>query len=259
MHSTTTEKTIDILHTWFARFGLVYEIVSDNGPQFTSESFQQFCTKYGIRHIRSSVYHSATNGLAERLIQSLKSSLKCQKSDNMSIQKKVSKFLFAYRNTPHATTNEIPAQLMFGRRLRNKLDIMKPDLRKYVQGKQYSSEKTERLERNFSEGEKVIVRDYRQNSNTWQPAQIMQQTGPVSYRVRVDNNNEWRRHADQIRHSSADTQTDNQQGTEEINTPLIEQPASENSNTPVIQTPESRRSTRIRKAVDRYGQSVPYT
>ena len=31
------------------RFGVPYSIVSDNGPQFISKPFQQFCTEFGIK------------------------------------------------------------------------------------------------------------------------------------------------------------------------------------------------------------------
>lgn len=36
MKSTTTEKTLEVLHNLFAAYGLPEQLVSDNGPQFTS-------------------------------------------------------------------------------------------------------------------------------------------------------------------------------------------------------------------------------
>ena len=41
MPSTTSEKTIDVLRTMFAQYGLPEHLVSDNGPQFTSSSFSK--------------------------------------------------------------------------------------------------------------------------------------------------------------------------------------------------------------------------
>ena len=36
-------------------------------------------------------------------------------------------FLLAYRNTPHSTTGEAQSQLFLGRRLRTRLDLLKPE------------------------------------------------------------------------------------------------------------------------------------
>lgn len=69
MTSTTTEVTIDELRTTFARWGIPQQIVTDNGPQFVSEMFQRFMSHNNIKHIKSSPYHPATNGLAERFVQ----------------------------------------------------------------------------------------------------------------------------------------------------------------------------------------------
>ena len=76
MDSTTSAKTIVALREVFARFGLPKQLVSDNGPQFTSVEFNQFLKTNGVKHIRSAPYHPATNGAAERLVQTVKRSLK---------------------------------------------------------------------------------------------------------------------------------------------------------------------------------------
>ena len=47
-NKTTAEHTIDISRTLFSRLGLPNQIVSDNGPQFTSQAYQQFCAGNGI-------------------------------------------------------------------------------------------------------------------------------------------------------------------------------------------------------------------
>ena len=68
-----------------------------------------------------------------------------------------------YRNTPHSETNETPAMLLKRGQLRTKLDLMKPDVRKRVEGyqeKQVGRNKERRM-RTFDIGNRVIVRDYR--------------------------------------------------------------------------------------------------
>ena len=46
MSSTTSQKTIDVLRSLFARYGIPEQLVSDNGPQFTSEEFSVYATKW---------------------------------------------------------------------------------------------------------------------------------------------------------------------------------------------------------------------
>ena len=73
MKSTTAEKTIEVMITLFGSYGIPEQVVSDNGPQFTSEEFAEFMRRNCIKHIRSTPYHPSTNGLAERFVQTFKS------------------------------------------------------------------------------------------------------------------------------------------------------------------------------------------
>ena len=49
---------------------------------------------------------------------------------------RVARFLSRYRTTPQSTTSAIPAELMFGRKLRTRLDLLKPDLEVAVRQRQ---------------------------------------------------------------------------------------------------------------------------
>ena len=72
MTSTTSLKTIEVLHSLFARYGLPEEVVSDNGPQLASEEFSQFPKQNGVKFTRVPPYHPASNGAAERSVQTTK-------------------------------------------------------------------------------------------------------------------------------------------------------------------------------------------
>ena len=74
--SAMSQVTIDKLRSTFATLGLPEVLVTDNGTTFTSADFESFCTRNGIRHLRSTPYHPATNGLAERAVQTFKQGLK---------------------------------------------------------------------------------------------------------------------------------------------------------------------------------------
>lgn len=64
MSRSTSTVTIDCLRQSFSQHGIPEIIVSDNGSCFTSEEFQDFVEKNGIRHITLAPYHPSSNGLA---------------------------------------------------------------------------------------------------------------------------------------------------------------------------------------------------
>lgn len=210
MKSTTTAKTIEVMRTIFARNGLCKQLVSDNGPQFISEEFAQFMKSNGILHLKSAAYHAATNGQAERLVQSFKNSMRAMKSEPGDIGKKIANFLLSYRNTVHSTTNETPAKLFLGRNLRTRLDLLKPDVKRTVTDSQMKvTFSSKGKDREFKVGQSVIARDYR-DKEKWIPGRIEERIGPLMYKVDTGSNYLWRRHADQLRESNLGLMSDTQ-------------------------------------------------
>lgn len=101
MSSTTAVKTINVLHHLFATYGLPRHVVTDNGPQFTAEEFSRFLKSNGVKHITLTPYHSSTNGLAERFVQTFKAAMHAGASDIADVQHRLDEFLLSYRATPH--------------------------------------------------------------------------------------------------------------------------------------------------------------
>ena len=104
MTTITASRTIKALQALFARYGLPEQLVSDNGPQFTSDDFAQFMRANGIKHILCAPYHPSSNGLAERFIQTFKRVMKAGDKDGQRIITQLSRFLLRYRSTPHSIT-----------------------------------------------------------------------------------------------------------------------------------------------------------
>lgn len=115
---------ITVLRHLFATFGLHLQLVSDNGPQFTSAEFADFLKSNGVKHIRCSAYRPSSNGLAERFVRTFKQSMKAGERSNVPPQKRLDNFLLSYRTTPHATTQRTPASLFIGRDLRTWLSLI---------------------------------------------------------------------------------------------------------------------------------------
>nr|XP_037876654.1 uncharacterized protein K02A2.6-like [Bombyx mori] len=131
MKHINTRSLCLTLDNIFCTFGLPKMIISDNGPQFTSYEFKEYCTKQSILHVTSSPYHPRTNGLAERLVRTFKNRM--ASVDNTNLERRLLEFLFTYRNTPHSSTGKSPAEMMFGRQLNCILSNIRPDKRRLMQ------------------------------------------------------------------------------------------------------------------------------
>ena len=62
MKSTTAKHTIHELRKIFSAYGAPKELVSDNGPQFTAENFQNFLKMNSVKHALTALYQSASKG-----------------------------------------------------------------------------------------------------------------------------------------------------------------------------------------------------
>ena len=54
LSATTSQDVINQMKSIFARHGIPNEVVSDNGPQFSSKVFHSFAGEYGFVHTTSS-------------------------------------------------------------------------------------------------------------------------------------------------------------------------------------------------------------
>ncbi|XP_056097641.1 uncharacterized protein K02A2.6-like [Rhinichthys klamathensis goyatoka] len=199
LHKSTSTVTIQCLRQSFSQHGIPEMVVSDNGSSFTSAEFQEFMTRNGIKHITTAPYHAASNGLAERAVQTFKSLMK--KSTGDSIETKLARALFSYRITPQSTTGKSPAELLCGRKLRSTLDLIHPDFKSQVQEKQMKQKfyhDRHARERLVTEGDQVYTKNFG-SGPIWVPGTVQKQTGPVSCTVALGNGQIVRRHIDQVR------------------------------------------------------------
>ena len=190
---TTSKATIECLRRSFANFGIPHEIVSDNAPNLVSSDIKAFYAKNNIVRKNSAPYHPASNGLAERAVQTFKKGLRKFKSG--SINTRISRFLYNYRRTECSVTKKSPDSVMFNRKFRSPLDIS-------VQENSRREEETGDKEiSRFVIGQGVYAKNFGKGEK-WLPGIIEKVQGVRNYVVKVfggHGNMIWRRHADQLK------------------------------------------------------------
>ena len=243
MESTTAETTIKQLQHIFATHGLPLQIVTDNGPQFVADKFQQFCLSRGIQHTTTAPYHPRSNGEAERLVQTFKAAVdKANPKSSTELQDCVVNFLARYRSTPHSVTSQSPSEMLNGRRIRTRLDLLHPCQSVVPQSalrqKEYYDLHTK--PKHFLVGESVWIRNFR-TGKCWLPGTIREKKGRVMYKVSVEGSDRiWNRHANQLR-VRAVVIPDSADSSISANADTLEAPV------PGPVPPTLRRSTRIRR------------
>ena len=106
------KEVISKLKSQFARHGIPDQLISDNGPPFSSREFQEFALTYQFEHLTSSPRYPRSNGKvknAVKMVQNITKKARLAGTDpNLS--------LLDYRNTPTKGLGSSPAQPFFGRR-----------------------------------------------------------------------------------------------------------------------------------------------
>ncbi|CAH8583497.1 unnamed protein product [Dicrocoelium dendriticum] len=118
----TTSTVIRWLKHLFARFGFPEEIVTDNGPQFTNYEFKRFLQLRDVKHVHTVPYNPAANGMVERTNRTLKETIQTARLSGRQWEDAVLEALFTHRTSHHRATDRTPGELMFGRKLRTKLN-----------------------------------------------------------------------------------------------------------------------------------------
>ena len=79
-------KVVLLLKEMFSEHGIPEILCSDNGPQYASAKFANFCTTWGITHETSSPHYPQSNGFAEACVKSVKHALQWAKYSSANLQ-----------------------------------------------------------------------------------------------------------------------------------------------------------------------------
>ena len=109
----------------FSTMGVAEHFSSDSGVQFQSEVFQKFLSDWGVdKHRVSSSYFPHSNMRAETAVKTVKRLIRDNTaSDGTPHWDKILRAMMNHRNTPDPEWKLSPAQLLFGRPIRDFLPI----------------------------------------------------------------------------------------------------------------------------------------
>ena len=206
--STSSKATTDLLEEDFAHFGFPHSLVSDKATTFTSEEFQSWGKERGIIHLSGPPYHPATNGAAERLVQTFKQALR---KSSLPPKRALQEFLMQYRRMPNSSGYS-PSELLMNRQIRTRIDTLLPSPAHIAQQKQNRDScraeanskpgVVSKVTRQFKAGDTVYALYYgprRDKDPRWVPAVIKKALGPRSFNVKVvPRGPVWRRHLEQL-------------------------------------------------------------
>ena len=130
LNNTSSASIVNNLKSIFARHGIPEIVVTDNGPQYSSQTFTAFADAHGFTHRTSSPIYPQSNGVSERAVKTIKGLLK--KSEDQC------ETLLAYSATP-LSNGYSTAEILMGRKLRTTVPVVPSSL-----GPQWSHFKDER-------------------------------------------------------------------------------------------------------------------
>ena len=96
------------------RFGMLDSLISDNGLQFDSKAFHEFCSDLEIKNRYSTPVYPQGNGQAEATNKAIVNGLKKKLGDAKGRwSEELPNVLWAYRTTPKRSTEESPFSLTY--------------------------------------------------------------------------------------------------------------------------------------------------
>ena len=121
--STTAEEVAEILYKEIiARYGVMREILTDQGSSFKNKLIAQLCKLLNIKHRFSSPHHPQTDGKAERMVQTVIRSLRLICDTQTQWAEKLTPVLMSYRSTVTMAIGTSPYHALYGREMVTGID-----------------------------------------------------------------------------------------------------------------------------------------
>jgi hypothetical protein len=117
-----------LMSEFFCRYGVPYQLHSDQGTSFQSQMFRRLMTHMGISQTRTTPYRPQSDGLVERCNRTIKQMLTSMLQDNDRDEwdDLLPYAMAAYRSAVHETTGCTPNRIMLAREVALPVDLMFP-------------------------------------------------------------------------------------------------------------------------------------
>ena len=172
-------------------------IVTDNGTQFTSQEFQRFCIQHQIKHLTSPVFHPASNGEAERFVQTFKKGLNKNCEEGRDLIGAIRVVLASYRTSIHPCLNwHTPAEVLHGRQPKCLLSLFLSHEKQSSCLKFQNDSIKAQFKSKFDVGSLVYALNYAAGPK-WLPGRVIKKLGNVMFNIRTERG-VWRRHHNQL-------------------------------------------------------------
>ena len=113
------------LRTYFITFGVPTEYSSDDGPQFQSGKLAKFFKTWGVYHRKSSAHFPHSNSRAELAVKTAKRILMENTEANGELNLDAyCRATLQYRNTPLQDVRLSPAQIIYGRQIKDFIPVL---------------------------------------------------------------------------------------------------------------------------------------
>ena len=195
LENTDSRAAVRKLKTHLARYGILDQVISDNGPQFTSDSFAH---SWDFGHITSSPGYSQSNGMVESAVKTAKKIIRKASKAKSDVYLA----LLDHRNTPTQGMWASPAQIILSRTktlLPTSASLLNPKVT-YNHGLKLKNK--ERQTQYYNTGAKdlgplnerdvIRMRPFKKGEKSWKKDTVTRRLDERSYEV-DDGNRTYRR------------------------------------------------------------------
>ena len=175
------ETLVKLLRRHFVTYGASSELASDGGAEYVASATQKFLSQWGVRHRLASAYHPHSNQRAELGTKIAKRLIRENTDQSGSLDNdSFAHLMLNYRNTPCRDTKLSPAEIIYGRPVKDHLPRL-PD--HYKPRKEWTLTRERRelaLAKRYARQEKLLNEHTKilPSLNTGDCVSIQNQCGP---------------------------------------------------------------------------------